>query len=468
MSNVEPVNNNETPEQASGDQSSIFNSPLAPANRDYRPVSPARMAATGAAIIACIACFAFVIFKDKFEDHSLRNDLESVKTMLRAPGLVDSSLGELEIIPPAMRSPEDIARVEIETAEKIALSKAALEAFSSGVDRLERKANDLSLKRKSIVDELKRIEVSDTGRRIATESDLVRQYSLIADTITEPSATSGNALSFVAAMKEFLVKSKLSAVADFRPSDTSVARLQELTSTVDKELEDVSNSSTLLSAIKTTVKDKVAAAVSLREQIEILQRQTELEYLAAEKKATAQAQKQALADFGSKVRESEKAKADSMYRIKIAKNESDTTANNSQADLIEEKRKQEEKEARERLAYQKLKNEFDLVRGDIDTYLLPFISPGLTHRGEHAGRGPVSYAVLKSKGALNDTAHGRSVLSGLANNLNGRPKGGFPQPIPASLLGHPPFAGQVQFIERAHELLRKFHPVLIKEGMLAK
>jgi len=465
MSNAETSNTPQSPHNRD-DQNSIFNSPGSPPIRDHRPVSPARMAATGAAIIVAIAAVAFTLFKSSYEDHSVRNDLESIKEFLSSPAVSNSPSGGLEIVPSAMPSAEDIARARIEAAEKIALGRATLDAFARGIGSLEQKANDLLLKQKGLDDELQKIETSDIGRKIANRPELVNQFAKISNSVSKQNEISADALSFASVMKEFLSNAELDSVADFRPSNDSVVRLRELTSQIDRKLEDISQSTGLLNAIKTRSKDEAAGSISLREQIANLKCEVDSNYLDTEIEVTAEAEKQSLADFGDKIRESAKDRADSKAGVQVAANKLVTSSNNNQIADIEEKRRQDERLAQEALAYQKLKNEFDLVRGDIEIYLVPFTSPGLKHRGKHSGRGPVSYAVMVSENTLYDTISGRSKLSYLAHN--DRPRGSFPTPIAKDLISYPMFAGKVQFIERAQALIRKFHPVLIEEGLLAK
>ena len=98
-------------------------------------------------------------------------------------------------------------------------------------------------------------------------------------------------------------------------------------------------------------------------------------------------------------------------------------------------------------------------------------------RGNAAGKGPASFSAIKLKGALENTADGLASLSVAAKN--GRPLGGFPEinimahmitnnSTPGSYHNTPKYRGIEAYLEKAQSLLKKYGPLMVEKGLLAK
>jgi hypothetical protein len=102
-----------------------------------------------------------------------------------------------------------------------------------------------------------------------------------------------------------------------------------------------------------------------------------------------------------------------------------------------------------------LEREFQRDLPQIKAYLIAFTADGFVRR--ESGKGPMSLAFLKGKGALDATDEGMRMMQLLATGTNDRPLGAMPEGTMVSGLPH---------LNRASELLRKYGDLMVKKKML--
>lgn len=103
------------------------------------------------------------------------------------------------------------------------------------------------------------------------------------------------------------------------------------------------------------------------------------------------------------------------------------------------------------------------------------MADGRDHRGSAAGVGPVSYGAVVGSGALNEGKSGIIEMSrwcgsnGLGwNGHNQRAKDSSTMILSDFMFTQPKYESSIQFAEKAQQLLRKFGPLMVEKGLLAK
>ena len=92
-----------------------------------------------------------------------------------------------------------------------------------------------------------------------------------------------------------------------------------------------------------------------------------------------------------------------------------------------------------------MEREFERDLPEIKSYLMAFTTPGFKHR--ETGKGPMSLAYIRGKGAVEKSRGGLATFQQLATSDNDRPHGGVPKGT---------YVTGTEDLNKAADLLRKY------------
>jgi hypothetical protein len=293
---------------------------------------------------------------------------------------------------------------------------------------------------------------NELGRRIATSPQLLElaeaQFQKVRPTADQVRGWERDLEQLTAIVRDS--GAKPDALVSVSPEHVAV--LKQLGDTLQRAATSVNDQSSLLDGVMATAAGTSAGTQTLEQAIkqraEESKRADEQRAMAAARQARAKAAEEHAARMAQLAREKDEAE----HRLKELREQANI-------DGLNEETKQREQAILEA----RLDREFQRVRGVLDTHLCAFTRPGFAHR-QDGTKGPVSFSLIQTKGALQPTRTGMERLMALASVGNDRPRG----PIPMFIGGDNGWRlTRTEPIEVAQQLLKKYGGLMVKKGMLA-
>ncbi|MGB7326743.1 MAG: hypothetical protein WBD31_17845 [Rubripirellula sp.] len=294
---------------------------------------------------------------------------------------------------------------------------------------------------------------------------MLKQIALLQEEVARPDVLN-EAANFSAEMTKFLDEADLATAIDFRPSVESIQRLAALRQACEAEKELLDERKLALDTIVSSASENATSETTLHAALQEFALDEQKEMAAKLAARLAKAKSEESAKYAQLLEDAERERIASKSRVELAKISDETRRNLDLSKRLEEQSKADAENAALELEKQRLRAEFSVVRDDVLRHLAPFVGDGMKMRGDNEGRGPVSWSVIQASGALNVTAQGVSKLSQLSHN--DRPKNGFPSHIYPGTFNVPEYAGQIAYVEKAQQYLKKYGALMVEDGMLAE
>ena len=445
------------------DRNAVFNQQAPPTRATvHQPIHPLKVMGFGSIAIIVLVWLLANAINTRFRENSVQQELNSLKSTLASGDVAAPNFAPLS---GPILSEAERAKAEIAAAEKIALNRAALRSFRDKLARLQASAADAEDVLTELSKSFSNLATNEMGRRIATDSKQVKQFGLLRENAKRPIVLD-EAASFAAEMSKFVATADFETAVDFRPSSESVSRLVSLSVSCDGAKSELEQFKLALDALVSSATNNDVGSLTLEaavQKVMLEEKQREADQLMMRLTKARDEEKEIGAQA---LEEAERKKVASRNRLEQAKIVEAAQRNNDVAKSIEVQNEANAVKAAKAREKQKLRNEFDLVRAEALRYLAPFVGQGLKYRGKSEGRGPMSLSLLTSSGALEATTAGMIELSKLAQN--DRPKNGFPQWLAYAYFDDPRFTGQVAYVEKAQQFLKKFGELMVEEGLLAE
>jgi len=347
------------------------------------------------------------------------------------------------------------------TEEEAAANRSAVNELQTKLDAITHLLNSNSEDLALLQVRTESLRTSEEGARIASNSKFVRQYIALHEKISDMTSSPPVVDDFVKDMKAFLERVEVAKDTSYFPQQFVVDRAIGFSKSLKEkatELRKFDNAVNELIAQTSDLQAGPLLETAIKSQLVKMKRELA--------ETLADAREDARKVKNIELAQAEKEKVEAEADFEKAKIVAGTfKARKMRDDLLA------------KAAKKKLEQEFNRDLNDVNAYLLPFISSGRNLRGNAAGKGPASFSAIKLKGALENTADGLASLSVAAKN--GRPLGGFPEinimahmitnnSTPGSYHNTPKYRGIEAYLEKAQSLLKKYGPLMVEKGLLAK
>ncbi len=354
--------------------------------------------------------------------------------------------------------------------EAVAANRSAVADLKAKLDKISSFQNSYSENLVGLKARTEALRTSEEGAKIASDSKFVQQYIALQEKISELREPSTVADDFVKDMKALLQRIEDSNDFGYAPQSFVVERAEEFLAKSEEQVN-------VLARFDDAVLNLIERSKEL-EPTESLESALRKQFGNEENdlaETLATARKNAIESGKIKLAEAEKARVDSETKVEVAKALAETMNNEALAKEIEDKVRAEKAARIAKLAKEKLEREFTAASTDIQVYLKHLTSDGVTNRGNATGVGPVSYSAIVTSGALgegNDAINNMSRWVGSdgygVSHLNPRAKNSKTLILKNYMKGAPKYNASVQFCEKCQQLLRKFGPMMVQKGLLAK
>lgn len=362
-----------------------------------------------------------------------------------------------------------------ESKEKAAVNRAAIIELQNHTQALKDSYRGLTELQTSMKNRLELLQHNQEGARLTANADLVAQYFAVANKFEELTRYDLGAASFLSSI-EGLMSGVVEANAAevFHPQNETIEQAKQFDKSVRERTTELSElAAGLDSLLKPTQKNPpgitlaVAISNAEKEQADSLAKRIA--------SISERARAQSLKAIEKRIMAAEEDFVKSETELKVAKLRGEASQNRQQAAEIDAKAKQAEIDRAAAIAKQKLESEFTASNSEIRTYLSSLMADGRTNRGAETGVGPVSYTAVLSSGALENSNDGIITMSkwcgsnGLGwSGLNPRAKDSKVIILSDFMITQPKYEPSVRFSEKAQQLLRKFGPLMVEKGLLAK
>jgi len=362
-----------------------------------------------------------------------------------------------------------------ESKEKAAVNRAAIINLQNQTKTLRSNYESLVKSEASMRGQLELLQNSKPGAKLAADPALIDQYIGLNSEFEELTRYDLGVESFLNSMNGLFTSVVEEKVArDFHPQTETVAIAQQLDKTVLERKTELSELSEELGLLLEKSHSNNPGA-TLAAAIDNFKK----ERTALRAKRKADFSKQARADSLEKIEKAVKAAEDdfaaSETELRTAELAAKASKNRRRASEIDAQREKDEADEIARAAKQKLENEFAAASGEIQTYLQYLMADGRDHRGNASGVGPVSYGEVVGSGALAGDQRGIIVMSrwcgsnGRGSNSNNlRAKNSSSLILSDFSFTQPRYESDIRFAEKAQQLLKKFGPLMVEKGLLAK
>ena len=362
-----------------------------------------------------------------------------------------------------------------ESKEKAAVNRAAIINLQNQTKTLRSNYESLVKLEASMKAQLGLLQNSQQGARLTSDPELVAQYVGVSDEFEELTRYDLGVESFLNSMNGlFASVVEENGARDFSPQTETIELAQQFDKSVlerKKSLTELSAGLESLLAGAQGNKPGITLAVAIAN--------AEKERAATHTKRRADFAKKARADSWEKI-ESEITAAeadfvDSETKLKTAELAAKAAQNRARTAKLKRDMEEEEADRLARAAAQKLENEFAAASGEIQTYLQYLMADGRNNRGGASGVGPVSYSAVAGSGALEGGQRGVIIMSrwcgsnGYGQNAtNLRAKDASNLIVTEFMYTQPRYESDIRFAEKAQQLLKKFGPLMVEKGLLAK
>jgi hypothetical protein len=337
--------------------------------------------------------------------------------------------------------------------QKLHSADATLIQLKTSADKLTR------LKNRLLHEEL--------GRRVASNNGLIDQAEKMMLVMQGQGAIDLQALDQrLRSLEQPLLSAKSDLPPDYTPSISIVAAIEEVESETQRKLATLNKSLVQLDALEQQAANlPITGTASLQVILSSRQESRLREEAAVRAQTLDLARKANDAMVLNATLEKERLIAETKKRAedKVA----EETATRIRIDAEKEASKMAAETERIKLAgkAEALEREFQRDRANIQRLLIAFVSEGVRYRGDALSRGPVSFAVMQSRGVLTPGRKGIEAICYMASNENDREKGQLPY-----------HSGRYDWWEevdrtlpaKAQEYLIKYGDLMVKAGMLAK
>ena len=426
------------------------------------------------ALMIGITIFAYFNWApDRDQASSIEQDQSSAEISLQSsnraeftkPTIASKKMQEITGLSVGVLEERDWAK-----EEAVAANRSAVADLKAKLDKISSFQNSYSENLVGLKARTEALRTSEEGAKIASDSKFVQQYIALQEKVSELREPSTVADDFVKDMKALLQRIEDSNDFGYAPQSFVVERAEGFLAKSEEQVNVLARfDEAVLNLIEKSKELEPAESLesALRKQVE-----NEENDLA---EALATARKNAIESGKIKLAEAEMARVDSETKVEVAKALAKTMNNEALAKEIEDKVRAEEAARIAKLAKEKLEREFAATSTDIQVYLKHLTSDGVTNRGNATGVGPVSYSSIVASGALgegNDAINNMSRWVGSdgygVSHLNPRAKNSKTLILEDYMKGTPKYQTSVQFCEKCQQLLRKFGPLMVEKGLLAK
>ena len=426
-----------------------------PAPVDSATMNPRRVL-MGLVLLAVVAVGGWFIFnlqaRNRDSEDALRQALADNEQLRKQMANLEATVADIKL-------------ANMYEREKQALAKDETAQVVERAERVHRTLQSLADRQTQWNSRIEELKDNATGKRIAGDPALVDLLATILSSAPEAGIADqlrGRLAPMQAQLRDALEEESVA----FKPTEEFLGRVTEIAATAAQTDTWYRDHLLQLDALRQQADGIQPATRTLRAALlarEAERAQQRVETLAARNR---EIQRQKDEAIGAAEAEAQRIIAEAEAQAKRLVGEA-TAANIKQA-ALEEKAKQEEA-IRQRQAAEKLtqlKREFQRDLSDIKVKLQPFITTGYTYNGDTGRRGPVSLAVLRGQGALDEGRKGLEKLLYIGGTTtNDRQRGGFPQYVGSE------FAWRQlnkDFLVKAQDYLNKYGELLIEAGLLAK
>ena len=362
-----------------------------------------------------------------------------------------------------------------ESKEKAAVNRAAIINLQNQTKTLRSNYESLVKLESSMKAQLGLLQNSQQGAKLTSAPELVAQYVGVSDEFEEMTRYDLGVESFLSSMNGlFASVVEEDAASDFHPQTETIELAQQFDKSVlerKKSLTELSAGLESLLAGAQENKPGITLAVAIAN--------AEKEKAAAYTKRRADFSKQARDEsweiIKSKITAAEADFVDSETKLTIAELAAKASQNRQRASDLAGAAERAKADSIARAAKQKLENEFAAASGEIQTYLQYLMADGRNNRGGAAGVGPVSYGAVVGSGALEGGQRGVIIMSRWCgsnghgqNATNLRAKDASNLILDDFSFTQPRYESDIRFAEKAQQLLKKFGPLMVEKGLLAK
>jgi hypothetical protein len=373
--------------------------------------------------------------------------------------------------------------VEAKQRERIATTKARLQAHKDEIASILRLVQDFEDELKKWKDEVVALQDNERGKNLAAGDYYTQAYRA---TLREPRASHSDVQS-IQQQLETLAKPIDDALArdvtTYEPSQDLVALLQQARQTLLADIGAYADGRRRIDAlVQQAARELPPATFTLKEAIQKLEaRETDEQARAIVAREEA-ARKKAIEDLAqAKEKQIQQQGEDAVKKVeaetaaKKKQNEDAISQEQAKSDLEHAKKAAEEKRIRDEAQKTALRKEAH--SDEVQKILAPFITPGFW---QPAGKGPigkktttkagVSLKAIIEQGALEQSDSGVARLYRIAcAPLQDRPLWGARtnDETPAGTLRRLT-AEQVEVVKKAQDLLIRLGPTLVEEGLLSE
>lgn len=379
-------------------------------------------------------------------------------------GLVAEKVEELTGLPVSGADSFDWA-----TEEEIAANRSAVADFRSKLDEISRSSNANAEALVLLRSKIDGLRTSEAGAKLASKKELVLQYAALESEISKLKASSTSVDNFVNDMKALLKRVENAKDTRYSPQNFVVDRASAFLAEGEEKAAEIKRFDDAVAQLIEKGRELAPGIIletALREQ------ETVEEEDLAEK--LVKARQEAKARANEKLAEAERKRIESENEVKVAKLAAETSKNKNLARQIGNDIRDQEAARVKALAKQKLEREFAAAGAEIQTYLIYLTADGRSNRGAATGAGPVSYSAVVSSGALVPGDDGIIAMStwcgsnGRWNRKNSRADKSKIIIFSPATIAEARYEPQIQYLEKAQELLKKFGPLMVEKGLLAE
>ena len=361
-----------------------------------------------------------------------------------------------------------------ESKEKAAVNRAAIISLQNQTKTLSSNYESLVKLEASLKAQLDLLQNSQQGARLTSQPELVAQYVGVSEEFEEITRYDLGVESFLNSMNDlFTSVLEENAASVFRPQTETIDLARQFDKSVLERKKNLTELSKGLESLLDEAQENkpgitLAVAISNAEKERVI----------ARTKRRADFSKQARAEswekIKSKITEAEDDFVDSETKLKTAELAAKAALNRQRVSELAGAAERAKADSIARAAKQKLENEFAAASGEIQTYLQYLMADGRDKRGSATGVGPVSYGAVVGSGALNEGNQGLIEMSKWCgsnmgwNETNSRAKDSNTLVLVKFMFAQPKYESHIRFAEKAQQLLKKFGPLMVEKGLLAK
>ena len=362
-----------------------------------------------------------------------------------------------------------------ESKEKAAVNRAAIIELQNHTQTLRNSLKDLTELQASTKTRLGLLLNSQEGSRLSADPELVDQYVAVSKEFDEVTRYDLGAASFLSSMDGLtgsVVEAK--AAEAFNPQTETIKQAIQFDKSVRERMTGLSElAAGLESLLKRAQSNR--PGITLAVAIANAEKKRADEFTKRIADISKRGRAQSLDTIEKKIMAAEHDFVKSKTELEVARLGGEASRNRQLAADIAAKAKQAEIDRVAEIAKQKLESEFATANAEIQTYLSSLMADGRSNRGAETGVGPVSYTAVLSSGALDQGNDGIIAMSRWCGSngvgwsgLNPRAKNSKAFILNDFLLTQPKYESSIQFSEKAQQLLRKFGPLMVEKGLLAK